>query len=473
MLILLIIIGVVVLIIGTMAFFQWRANPKTFTMAGFLHTFGIDVSEGIESLIYGTRTIILLGLEVLFAHLEALTLHETMAYKHGSYEIGLAIALVAMVTGMTFSTELKLQFDRMRNIKPAIKALNISAIAKAEMEAIYKRKVGSSWFILCFALVIAIGMHAAIVSMSVVSLMQHQEYSKLVLAGTIQPIEGIPPLHYTGWFQMPITVSSILIGSLGLVIDIMIGFTSNITEELYKYKPNGEFSRTTAELEKAFPVSGGTKTTTTTTTTPAGGTTTGPGTTTRTSTGGGTGTGTGTPTTTTTTPPTTGTGNTTPTPPTVFQSASFEPVLDKLKAAEALDVDLALNCTGSESTDVLLKDYIKAIEKMLDVTKPSLSVTDAIERYTRANNSLQTGYSTIISDAYKKLIALAVYFNKQSDNLGKIETKLADAIDRKDEKDCKDLKTEAETLLKEYDIKYKEMVACIKSTSEAINRLPA
>lgn len=245
------IIGGILLIMIVSAFLYSRKRGQ-FKLAQFLQSFGIDMSEGIESLIYGIRTIILLALEFVFAHLEADNLASVMPYREGSYTMGLALALVAMVAGMTFATEMNLQVDRRKNILPHIEAMGIEEDVRDQMLHIYWRKYNAAKWMMWTSLFVAIGMHAAIVLMGLFSLWQHESYAVSVLKGAIQPIEGMPPLNYTMWFNMPLVVSSIMVGAMGFVIDVILGMTSNIVEELYKYKPNKEILDTVKELEAEY-----------------------------------------------------------------------------------------------------------------------------------------------------------------------------------------------------------------------------
>jgi hypothetical protein len=417
-----------------------------------------------------------LALEFVFAHLEAATIQEVMAYRHGSYEMGLAIALVAMVAGMTFATEWKLQIDRKKNIKPAILALKVDPIIQKEMLSIYERKYTTSNIIIALSFLLAVGMHFAIVLMGVFSLQQHELYSKMVLAGEMQPVEGIPPLHYTSWFQLPLTVSSILVGSLGFIIDIMLGFTSNIVEELYKYKPNGEIIKTSKEIETAFPGAGGVTTTKAPTTRPTTGGSgntgrpTGPTTTTTTTTPvTTTGTGTTTPTT-PVTPPTTPTTTPTTTTTPAFDPNKYTPTLAKTDAVLGIDFDLGLSYTGSEATEKLIEDFVKSVEGTSFAG--TLNVTDAVDRYKRGSTATKTSYDGMVKSKYTEVIKHTTNLEKLFESVEKEEAKLDDAISRSDEKDCQTHEATCKILVGDFEAEFKKFETCVKQFVAAIDRLP-
>lgn len=246
-----IIIGAIALLAITFAIKEYR-RTKTLELKTFLHGFGVDLSEGFEALWIAFRTLILLGLQGLFAHLEAATLHQLMPYREDSYLMGMGFALVAMVCGMTAAVEIKLQSDRKNVIKPAIEDLQVVDWYKDFMMKKFEKKYRTGWYVVAFNTLIAIGMHATIVLIAVFSLSTHEKYVMLVANGDIQPLEGVPVLYYTGYFGSPLLISSIFIGSLGLGVEFLLGLVSNVKEELYKYKPDMEIVNTTRDIENEY-----------------------------------------------------------------------------------------------------------------------------------------------------------------------------------------------------------------------------
>lgn len=368
------IIGGIVLVMGIAAFLYSRQRGE-FKLAAFLQSFGIDMSEGIESLIYGIRTIILLALEFVFAHLEAENLASVMPYREGAYLMGLALALVAMVAGMTFATEMNLQGDRRKNILPAIESLRISIDAKRQMLHTYNRTFKASRAMMWTSLLVAIGMHAAIVLMGLFSLWQHEKYAVEVMNG-MPEIVGMPPLNYTVWFNMPLVVSSTMVGLMGFVIDVILGMTSNIVEELYKYKPNKEILKTTAELEAEFgeqkPKEKADKT------------------------------------------------KTDKTEASEDTSSKLEQLSDKFcDIVEVVEetIVLPLNYTGKEDTWKLIEDFMEsAAESTLDMGDiDDIDITMLNKRYNNGTSTTKESYTKMVQKMYKSLL----------DKLNEVDTNIA------------------------------------------------
>lgn len=409
--------------------FLYAKQRGKFSLIPFLQSFGLDVSEGVESLIYGIRTVILLALEFVFAHLEAQTLASVMPYREGAYEMGLAMALVAMIAGMTFATEWKLQIDRRKNILPAIVALNIDKVIKEQMVNRYHRKYMSSAIVMYMSLIVALAMHTAIVLIGVSSLGQHQTYAMMVSTGQVQEIAGMPPLHYTVWFKFPLLVSSSLVGGLGFVIDVMLGMTSNIVEELYKYMPSREIMETSSKIEAEFP-SGVTKPTT---------------------------------------PPQV------PTPPAPGVDpliVTYEDTISLVEDALQEEYELELNFTGDEDIDSLLEDIVDVFDVSSLVSEqialPFAEINDNLSKGT--TNTKQT-FTNIIRTAYKGLVAGQQDLTKLVKDIVITSDELRKAIDTSDSS-MSSLHSKLKTQLKKFEEAIPKNAKIADDLVKALNRIP-
>lgn len=215
---------------------------------------GFEASESLEMLFFALKIIGFIGLEVLFAHLEAQNMSYIMTYRNADdvYWLTFGLALFAMLCGMAYGIESSLQKDRVKVLPSKIEALKINKDKKQEMldnlaQATAKGKT-NIWLLLLFS----IGTHVVIGAMATATILNQQDILQGVVNGTIDPntvnIEGAEMLHYSS----SLIFTSWLISLVGFAIDIAIGRFTLATEEMYKFTPKEEHVETAVKLEAKY-----------------------------------------------------------------------------------------------------------------------------------------------------------------------------------------------------------------------------